>query len=461
MKIYFTNSLTKKKEEFRPIKNGQVGLYTCGPTVYSYPHLGNLRAYIVWDILKRFLLSKNYAVTHIMNITDVGHLTSDADSGEDKMEAAAKREGKDAWQVAEFFLKIFKDNLSALNILNPTKFVRATDTIKEQIKFVKILEEKGFLYKTSDGLYFDTSKIKNYGQLANLNKVDLKEGARVEKNPDKKNPTDFAVWKFSPKDSKRDMEWDSPWGKGFPGWHLECSVMSQMFLGDTFDIHTGGIEHLSVHHPNEMAQSQAVTGKLQANFWLHNEFLKFTGGKMSKSTGTFITLADLVEKNISPNAYRYFVLQAHYRKSLNFSWEALDAAKAGLVNIIREIAFYDEPGEKICSGFMEKFEQAMADDLNTPQALAILQELLSADLPSDTKLATVYKMDEVVGLDLANLRRQALEIPKEAKELLVQREQARVDKDWSLSDALRDRLQKMGVEVADTAKGQKTVKIDL
>ena len=461
MKIQLTNSLIKKKEEFRPIKNGQVGLYSCGPTVYDYPHIGNLRAYLVWDILKRFLVAQDYEVTHIMNITDVGHLTSDADSGEDKMQTAAKREGKDAWQIAEFFIKVFKDNLDALDILEPTKFVRATDTIEEQIEFVKILEEKEFVYKISDGLYFDTSKLKNYGQLANIQNIDLKEGARVEKNPDKKNPTDFAVWKFSPQDSKRDMEWDSPWGKGFPGWHLECSVMSQIFLGDTFDIHAGGVDHLPVHHPNEMAQSEAATGKLQANFWLHNEFLKFESGKMSKSAGTFITLDDLKTKGFAPVVFRFFTLQAHYRKSLNFSWEAIEAAKSGLANIIKEIVLFDEADKKIDAALMEKFEQAMADDLNTPQALAVLQELLGADLPTNTKLATIYKMDEILGLDLANLRKQALEIPKEAKDLLAQREQARVDKDWGLSDALRDRLQKMNVEVVDTAKGQKAVKIEL
>ena len=292
MKIYFYNSLTRKKEEFKPIKKNQVGLYTCGPTVYDYPHVGNLLSYTVWDVLRRFLQSQGYKVKHIMNLTDVGHLTSDADEGEDKMEKAKQREKMTAWQVADKFIEIFKDNTKDLNILAPTKYLRVTDTIKEQIEFVEILDKKGYIYKISDGLYFDTAKLKNYGQLGNLSKVDLKEGARVAKNPEKKNPTDFAVWKFSPKDKQRDMEWDSPWGKGFPGWHLECSVMSQMELGDTFDIHTGGMDHLPIHHPNEMAQSEAVTGKQQANYWLHNAYVKFAGGKMAKSTGGFITLED-------------------------------------------------------------------------------------------------------------------------------------------------------------------------
>ena len=460
MKIYLNNSLTKKKEEFKPIKKGKLGLYTCGPTVYGYPHIGNLRAYLVWDILKRFLVSQGLKVTHIMNATDVGHLSSDADSGEDKLEKAAKKEGKNAWEIAKFFIEVFKGNLKDLNILEPSKFVRATDTIKEQIKFVQILEEKGFLYKTSDGLYFDTSKLANYGQLANIQNIDLQEGARVEKNPEKKNITDFAVWKFSPKDSKRDMEWDSPWGMGFPGWHLECSVMSRMYLGDTFDIHTGGIDHLPIHHPNEMAQSEAVTGKLQANYWLHNEFIRFKDAKMSKSAGTFITLDDLKEKSFSPLALRYFVLQTHYRKGMNFSWEAMKSTKAGLENIVREIAFYDKP-KKISIELVEKFNQAMADDLNTAQGLAILQETLDLDLPTATKLATIYKMDEVLGLDLANLRKRALQMPISAKKLLEQRSEARNNKDWTKADDLRDQLQEMGEEVLDTVDGQKAVKIEL
>jgi len=460
MKIYLNNSLTKKKEEFKPIKKGKVGLYTCGPTVYSYPHIGNLRAYIVWDILKRYLASQGLKVKHIMNITDVGHLSSDADSGEDKLERVAKKEGKDAWEIAKFFTQAFKDDLVALNILEPTKFVRATDTIKEQIEFVQILEEKGFLYKISDGLYFDTSKLVNYGQLANIQNIDLQEGARVEKNPEKKNLTDFAVWKFSPIDSKRDMEWDSPWGKGFPGWHLECSVMSRMYLGDTFDIHTGGIDHLAVHHPNEMAQSEAVTGKLQANYWLHNEFIRFKDVKMSKSSGGFITLANLKEKGFSPLVYRFFVLQTHYRKGMNFSWQALEASKMGLENIVREIAFYNEP-KNVSVELVEKFNQVMADDLNTPQGLAMVQEVINSKIVSADKLATIYKFDKVLGLDLANLRKQALQIPISAKKLLEQRSKARDGKNWAKADNLRDQLQEIGVEVLDTVDGQKAFNIKI
>lgn len=460
MKIYLNNTLAKKKEELKPIKKGKVGLYTCGPTVYDYPHLGNLRAYLIWDILKRFLSSQGLKVNHIMNLTDVGHLTSDADSGEDKLEAAAKKQGQDAWQIADFFIQVFKDNLKDLNILAPTKFVRATETIKEQINFVKILEEKGFLYKTSDGLYFDTSKIPDYGKLANIQNIDLQEGARVEKNKEKKNITDFAVWKFSPKDSKRDMEWESPWGKGFPGWHLECSVMSRMYLGDTFDIHTGGIDHLPIHHPNEMAQSFAATGKLQANVWLHNEFIRFQEGKMSKSAGTFITLENLAEKNISPLAFRYFVLQTHYRKGLNFSWPALEAAQNGLSNIIRNIAGH-KAGKKINKKYLDQFYQSMSDDLNTPQALAVLQELLADSVEDGEKIATIYKMDEVLGLNLKLLAKNALNLSQTEKDLLKQRQSARKNKDWLKSDQLRDQLKDLGVEVEDTKDGQKAVKVEL
>lgn len=460
MQIYLNNSLSKNKEEFKPIKNNQVGLYTCGPTVYDYPHIGNFRAYLTWDLLKRFLLSQDFKVNHVMNATDVGHLVSDADSGEDKLEKAAKKEGKNAWEIAEFFIQDFKDSLKALNILEPSHFVRATDTIKEQIEFVKILETKGFLYKTSDGLYFDTAKIADYGKIANIQNIDLQEGARVEKNPEKKNITDFAVWKFSPLDQKRDMEWESPWGKGFPGWHLECSVMSQMYLGDTFDIHTGGIDHLAIHHPNEMAQSEAVTGKLQANYWLHNEFLKFEGGKMSKSAGTYITLADLKARQISPLAYRYFVLLTHYRKGLNFSWEAQEAAQNALVNLVKTIANFSDGGQADVSS-LEKFYQSLADDLNTPQAVAVLQEVLASDLADQDKLATIYQMDEVLGLDLKNLKTRILSLSAEEKDLLTQREQARTNKDWSLSDALRVRLQSLGVEVEDTAGGQKAMRVKI
>lgn len=460
MTIYFYNSLTRKKEEFKPIKKGQIGLYTCGPTVYDYPHIGNFVSYLYWDVLKRFLQSQNYKVKHIMNITDVGHLTSDADDGEDKMEKAKVREGKSAWEIAEYYLDIFQKDAKDLNILPASKTLRATRTIKEQIAFVKILEQKGFLYKTADGLYFDTSKVKDYGILGNLQNVELQEGARVEKNNEKKNPTDFAVWKFSPKDSQRDMEWESPWGTGFPGWHLECSVMSRLTLGDTFDIHTGGMDHLTVHHPNEMAQSEAVTGKLQANYWLHNAFMKFDGQKMSKSLGNVTTISDLVQKNISPLSYRYLLLQNNYRTPLNFSWESLEGAQTGLQNIIKNIISFAK-ATKVHAQYLADFYTALSDDLNTAKALAVMQELLASKEDGDVKLATIYKMDEVLGLDLKNLKNKASKIPKEAQSLLKQRQQARVEKDYQLSDELRRQLKDLGVEVEDTSAGQQAVNVKL
>ncbi|PIR07195.1 MAG: cysteine--tRNA ligase [Candidatus Komeilibacteria bacterium CG11_big_fil_rev_8_21_14_0_20_36_20] len=459
MKILLYNSLTKQKEEFKPIEKNKVGLYTCGPTVYDYPHIGNLLAYIFWDVLKRFFLSQGYKVKHVMNLTDVGHLVSDADEGEDKLAKAGRESGRTAWQVADFFIKVFKRNIKDLNILKPTHFLRATETIQEQIDFVSVLEEKGFLYQTSDGLYFDTSKLPDYGKLANLSQIKLQEGARVAKNPEKKNPTDFAVWKFSPKDGrKRDMEWDSPWGVGFPGWHLECSVMSQMMLGDTFDIHTGGIDHLTVHHPNEMAQSEAATGKLQANYWLHNAFNKVDGHKMAKSAGNFIILEDIKKKGYWPLAYRLLVLQNHYRQPLNFTWLALEAAQQSLKNIIREIAFYDEP-KKVIAEFAEKFDAALADDLNTAKGLAVLQAVIDSDKPTADKLATILKIDEVLGLNLKEFRKNFLSLSSQAKKLLKQRSAAREKKDWDLSDDLREQLNKIGVEVQDTTQGQKAVQM--
>ncbi len=458
MNIRLYNSLTKQKEEFKPIKKKEVGLYTCGPTVYDYPHIGNLMPYIIWDVLKRVLKINKYKIKHVMNLTDVGHLTSDADDGEDKLVKASRETGQNAWQIAEFFIKVFRNNLCSLNIDEPSKFLRVTDVIKEQIEFASILDKKGYLYKISDGMYFDTSKIKDYGKIANLANVELKEGARVAKNNEKKNPSDFAVWKFSPEDKIRDMEWESPWGLGFPGWHLECSVMSRLELGDTFDIHTGGMDHLTVHHPNEMAQSEAVTGKLQANYWLHNAFIKYEGAKMSKSKGTFVTLEELRAKGFSPMAFRFLILQNHYRKPLNFSLTSLQAAQNGLEAIIRTIAFYGKP-KGACKKLEEEFYEAVSNDLNTAKGLAVLQKVIDSDYKNSAKLATIYKMNEVLGLRLEGLVKNAMDISDEAKIILEERLKARDNKDWERSDKLRDKLTALGVEVHDTPEGQKAIHI--
>ena len=326
MTLYLFNTLGRQKQEFIPIKKGKVGLYTCGPTVYDYAHIGNLRSFIFEDILKRVLQYNNFKVKHAMNITDVGHLVSDSDEGEDKMEKGSRRTGKTAWEIAKFYTLSFKKDLADLNVISPAVLCKATDHIKEQIALIKKLEKKGFTYQTVDGIYFDTSKLNDYGKLADLQHQELKAGIRVDLGG-KKNSSDFALWKFSPKHEKRQMEWKSPWGVGFPGWHIECSAMSVKYLGQPFDIHCGGIDHVPVHHTNEIAQSEAATGKPMANFWLHNEFLNLKDAKMSKSGENFITLPSLIEKGYSPLAYRYFLLQAHYRKQLIFSFEALTAAQ--------------------------------------------------------------------------------------------------------------------------------------
>jgi len=336
MELKLYNTLSRKKEVFKPLKNKLVKLYTCGPTVYWYAHLGNLRTYIFEDILKRVLKYQGFKVIHLMNITDVGHLTSNQDIGEDKIEIAARKEKKSAWQIANFYTKKFKEDLKALNIIPPNLWAKATDYIKEQIDLIKILEKKGFTYKIEDGIYFDTSKLKTYGRLW-PKKMKIKAGARVEMVKGKKNPTDFALWKFSPKNIKRQMEWDSPWGKGFPGWHTECVAMAIKNLGINFDIHCGGVDHVLIHHTNEIAQSEAAFGKILARFWLHGEFLLLKEGRMGKSEGNIITLADLKEKGFNPLAYRYLCLNSHYRSKLIFSWKALKGAQNALINLSEEI----------------------------------------------------------------------------------------------------------------------------
>lgn len=456
--VFLYNTLTRKKEEFKPLKSGKVGLYTCGLTVYDYAHIGNLRTYIFEDVLRRVFEFNGYKVKHVMNITDVGHLTSDADSGEDKMEKGAKREGKTVWEIAEFYTKVFKENLKDLNIQEPHVWCKATDYIKEQITFIKKLEKKGLTYKTSDGIYFNTSKYSDYPKLAKLNLEGQKEGVRVEVNPEKKNPTDFALWKFSPKDSKRQMEWESPWGKGFPGWHLECSAMSVKHLGKEFDIHCGGVDHIPVHHTNERAQNWGVTDKETVKWWLHGEFLLIDEDRMGKSEGNIITLQTLKDtclagrqEGIEPLAYRYFVLQAHYRTKLNFSWKALEAAQNGYQNLIRGISKFDKP--KIgCAEFEQRFQEAVNDDLDTPKALAILQELLKSDYPTSAKRQTITIFDKVLGLNLNQYKKEK-ELSPEIRKLIDERQAARQKKDFKTADRIRKELEKKGIKINDLPDG--------
>lgn len=458
MRLY--NSLTKKKEEFEPIKKGEVGLYTCGPTVYNFAHIGNLRTYIFEDILKRTLILAGYKVNHIMNITDVGHLVSDADTGEDKMELSAKREGKSAWDIAKRYEQKFFEDFIALNCLMPDKTPKATDHISEMISIIKILEEKGFVYKTSDGLYFDTSKYKNYHKLmGEKNFKGLKEGARVEANKEKKQPTDFALWKFSKADEKRQMEWDSEWGKGFPGWHLECSAMANKYLGTTIDIHCGGIDHINVHHTNEMAQSECANGVPLANFWIHGEFLVIPAGKMSKSSGEFLTLDEIKKKGYSPFDYRYLCLTAHYRTQLEFTFDSLDFAKKSLKNLKQKIATLPESEKNDTEKFenyKNKFNDACFDDLNTSKALSLVWDILKeSEISTSKKLEFVKFADGILALDLLKKETSTpVEISDEIKKLIEEREQARKDKDFKKSDDLRDQLKAKGIVIKDTANGQ-------
>ncbi len=458
MKLKLFNSLTRKKETFKPLKDKKVGLYTCGPTVYNYAHLGNLRTYIFEDILKRVLEYNGYKVKHVMNITDVGHLTSDADTGKDKIELSAKREKKTAWQIAEFYTKEFKKNLKDLNILSPNIWVKATETIKDQIELIKKLEEKGFTYIIEDGVYFDTSKLKDYGKLSPLKKDEILAGARVDIKG-KKNPTDFALWKFTPAGVKRQMEWNSPWGIGFPGWHTECVVMAIKNLGIPFDIHCGGIDHLSIHHPNEIAQAEAAYGKKLANFWLHSEFLVVERGKMSKSAGSFITLEDLKKKNLNPLAFRYLCLTTHYRSKLKFTWESLTASQNALNKIYETLSGWKEIGKFGSAKIENEFFRAINDDLNLPKAIALVWDLINSKLPNKVKLVSLFKFDKVLGLSLKKIWLTTKKIPAIVKKLVNEREIARQEKNWSEADEIRKKIKELGYQVEDTPTGPVIKKI--
>lgn len=448
MKLQLFNTLIRQKQEFIPINKEQIGLYTCGPTVYDYAQIGNLRAYVFVDILKRVLVFNGYNVKHVMNITDVGHLTSDADEGEDKLEKGSKREGQTVWEIAEKYTQAFKEDIKKLNIIEPNVWCKATDYIQQQIEFVKKLEANGLTYLTSDGVYFDTSKYPDYADLAKLNLAGQQEGARVETNDEKRNPSDFVLWKFSPKDEQRQMEWESPWGIGFPGWHVECSAMSTEQLGSPFDIHCGGVDHLPVHHTNERAQNWGVYHEETVKTWMHNEFLQVDGGKMSKSLGNFYTLTDLKVKGFEPLVYRYLLLQAHYRSKINFTWDSLISAQSGykrLINVIKNLP----DATVVNEAYKQKFLDVVNDDLNTPSALAILQELVNDNSVDDgEKRATIIEFDKVLALDL-NQFEQAVVLTEEEKELIALRQQARLEKNWAESDRLRDELLKRGLQIKD------------
>ncbi len=460
------NTLSRSKEKFEPMEQGKVKLYTCGPTVYNYQHIGNLRTFFFEDILKRVLLYNGYDVYHVMNITDVGHLVSDDDEGEDKMEKGATREGKTVWEIADHYTEVFKKDVKRLNILSPDVYCKATDYLQQQIDMVKCLEEKGYTYITSDGVYFDTSKFPSYPDFARIDIKGLEEGKRIEFSSEKKNITDFALWKFSPKDSQRQMEWNSPWGKGFPGWHIECSAMSKHFLGPHFDIHCGGIDHIPIHHTNEIAQSEACNGEKYVNYWLHGEFLLEDTGKMSKSKGEFLTLQTLVDKGYSPMHYRYYLLNTHYRKKLNFSYEGLDTSKNGYENLAGKIRLLKRgvEGNELPSAnsrYKEKFMDAVNDDLNTTEALAVLHEMLKDNaLSSEEKLSTAYDFDKVFGLEFDKIElKTGTDAPDNVIKRADQRVEAKKNKDYALADELRNKIKDMGYDVIDTKDGYDLKKI--
>lgn len=458
--LYLSNTLSSKKELFKPLSPGKVSMYHCGPTVYNFAHIGNLRAFLLGDILRRTLEASGYEVRQVMNITDVGHLVSDADTGEDKMEKGAVREGKSARDIANFYTDAFFKDLEALNFkTTDTRFPRATDYIKEQIALIKTLEEKGFTYTTTDGIYFDTSRFPRYGALGNINLHGMEEGARIGINVEKRNATDFALWKFSPKETRRQQEWDSPWGVGFPGWHIECSAMSMKLLGETFDIHTGGIDHIPVHHNDEIAQSESATEKPYARYWLHNAFINTEGEKMAKSEGNFLRLQSLTERGISPLAFRYYILNAHYKSPVTFNWEAVQGAENALQGIYREAAKWERSGTEN-QKLLEKFYEAVNNDLNTPQGLAVVFELIKSNLREKDKWATLLKIDEVLGLNIENESSvyRIEELPQEIEELLRDREKARMEKNWGSADQLREEIATKGFLVKDTNEGQKIEK---
>ncbi|MFO0764590.1 MAG: cysteine--tRNA ligase [Patescibacteria group bacterium] len=447
LRIY--NTLTHSEQDFTPIKAGEVGLYTCGPTVYGRAHVGNLRMYVFEDVLKRSLTMLGFKVKHVMNITDVGHLVGDGDAGEDKVESTAARLGRTAWDIAKDYEAMFVEDTAKMNILPPDEMPRATAHIKEQIEMVQLLEKQGYTYTTSDGVYFDVAKFQKYGELSGQSLADKLAGARVEENEEKRHPADFALWKFSPVGHKRHMEWESPWGVGFPGWHIECSAMARAYLGQPFDIHCGGVDHIAVHHENEIAQSEAAYHEPLANYWMHGEFLLMDNQKMSKSLGNLYVLPEIVERGFEPLALRLFFLGANYRQKQNFSWTAMEMAQNSLKNIRREVSFLKKDGIPDL-GFLEKFKTALSEDLNTSKALAVLHQVFNSDLLAQDKGATVLVMDEVLGLDLEkSMDIPAVIAPKHVFELAKKRHVAKIAKDYAEADLLRKEIEGEGWNVID------------
>ena len=466
MELKLYNTLTRKKENFKPLIGNEVRIYTCGPTVYNYAHIGNFRSYIFMDNLRRVLKYNGYSLKHVMNITDVGHLESDADEGEDKMEKAAKRENKNPYDIAKFYTEAFFKDMESLNIEIPEIIAKATEHIPEMIEYVKKIIENGYAYETSKGIYFDISKLDKYPVLSNRKMDEQIAGARVDVDPEKKNPYDFALWIKAPENHI--MKWESPWGLSYPGWHLECTAMGNKYLGEEFDIHTGGVDHIPIHHENEIAQAKGATGKIHAKLWMHVEFLQVDGGKMSKSLGNVYTISQLAERGIEALAYKLFCYSAHYRTKLNFTFDgALSSQKA--LNRLREgylkhLKGEDEVKNEIIQEYETKFLETINDDLNIPAAMGIIWDIVRSGQKSKKYAELLEKFDQVLGLDIKNSQRYLekqsnIEIPEEIKELIEKRKIARQEKNWKLSDEIRDILVKKGYQVEDSKEGMIVKKI--
>lgn len=455
MKINFYNTLTKKKEEFKPINEGKVCMYSCGPTVYYFAHIGNLRAYLFMDNLRRVLKYNGYELKHVMNITDVGHLVSDADEGEDKMMKAARRENKDPFAIAEFYMNAFLDDLKSLNVYMPEIIARATEHIPCMEEYVKQIIANGYTYETDDTIYFDTSKLDKYGVLSNKDVKEEDLEARIDADPNKKHPNDFALWIKAPENHL--MKWDTFWGKCYPGWHLECSAMGHQYLGEEFDIHTGGVDHITVHHENEIAQAKGYCGKIPAHYWMHVEFLQVNGGKMSKSLGNLYTLKDLSEKGYEPAVYRMFNLGAHYKKQINFTFEAMDAAKTALARLrdgyLKHKEGSTEIEDSVIADYENKFLEAINDDLNMPVAMSVVWEVVKNPNKSKKLAELIEKFDTVMGFDLKNYEPEVQALPEEIQNLVNERNDARANKNWAESDRIRDLLIAKGYAVKDSKEG--------
>lgn len=457
------NTLTRKKEDFVPIniEENVVNMYSCGPTVYNRAHIGNMRAYVFMDTLRKVLKYNGYKLNHVMNITDVGHLTSDADEGEDKMEKSAKEKNMSVYEIAKIYTDSFFNDINKLNIESPEHIAKATEHIKQMEDYVIQIMNNGYAYETSKGVYFDTSKLESYGELSRIDLKNQKAGARIEVDPEKKNPLDFAIWIKAPKEHI--MKWDSKFGKCYPGWHIECSAMSKEYLGDVFDIHTGGVDHIPVHHENEIAQSKGATGKNPAHYWMHVEFLLIDNGKMSKSLGNVYLIDDLEAKGIEPLAYRYLCFTSHYRNKLNFTWEAIDSAQKSL-HRLRNLTKSQKDGnedidEKVLKEYELEFLDAINDDLNMPLAISIAWEVAKQEKKSNRYYELLMKFDKVLSLNLNDVTENDVIVPEEIVRLLEDRKKARENKNYELSDELRDKIKEKGYAVKDTKNGQEIEKI--